>query len=434
MSAVDAWDKADPTLCDARGRESCEACIPAELDTPPSTTHADRERLIVTELERARARREARRRLDAEECGAIALPDLETLRDRLARPVPVTRWRIQGWQPRDARVILAAQFKAGKTTLIGNLLRSLVDGDPWLARDPVEPISGAAVLFDFEMSPAQLDTWLRAQQVRATDRVLPVPMRGRASTFNLLDDGIRARWSERLRGCGATYLVLDCLRPVLDALGLDEHSEAGRFLVAFDALLAEAGIPEACVVHHMGHGAERARGDSRLRDWHDVEWQLVRQKDDPASPRYIKAYGRDVDQPESALAYQADSRRYVITDGSRQDAKAREALPAVLSVLREGELSGRKIKSALKEREIPRDTVEAALKLGVQTGDLAVRDGKQNAKMYCRKWPVSEVSGECPADSARECPGAYISPDTRTLHGSVEAAGNRSDTEGGTPS
>ena len=35
---------------------------------------------------------------------------------------------------------------------------------------------------------------------------------------------------------------------MLDALGLDEHREAGRFLVAFDALLAEAGslMPAWC--------------------------------------------------------------------------------------------------------------------------------------------------------------------------------------------
>jgi hypothetical protein len=68
--------------------------------------------------------------------------------------------------------------------------------------------------------------------------------------------------------------------------------------VAIDELLLEAGIDEALVVHHMGHSGERARGDSRLRDWPDVEWRLMRQDDDPASPRFLTAYGRDIDVPE----------------------------------------------------------------------------------------------------------------------------------------
>jgi hypothetical protein len=80
---------------------------------------------------------------------------------------------------------------------------------------------------------------------------------------------------------------------------LDEHRDAGRFLVALDALLTEAGIPDALVVHHMGHVNERARGDSRMRDWPDVEWRLVRQDENPASARFLSAYGCDVDVPES---------------------------------------------------------------------------------------------------------------------------------------
>jgi hypothetical protein len=43
--------------------------------------------------------------------------------------------------------------------------------------------------------------------------------------------------------------------------GLDEHREAGRFLVAFDELLQEAGVLGALVAHHFGHRAERARGE-----------------------------------------------------------------------------------------------------------------------------------------------------------------------------
>jgi hypothetical protein len=93
---------------------------------------------------------------------------------------------------------------------------------------------------------------------------------------------------------GVQLAVLDCLRPAMDAPALDEHSEAGRFLTAFDELLKEANIPEALVVHHSGHGGERSRGDSRILDWADGIWNLVREnKDDLDSARFISAKGRE---------------------------------------------------------------------------------------------------------------------------------------------
>ena len=62
--------------------------------------------------------------------------------------------------------------------------------------------------------------------------------------MNLLDREIRADWASRLQAVQTEYLILDCLRPVLDALGLDEQREAGRFLVAFDQLLRDEGVPD----------------------------------------------------------------------------------------------------------------------------------------------------------------------------------------------
>ena len=202
-------------------------------------------------------------------------------------------------------MLLVAPAKAGKTTLIASLLRSLIDGDPFLGRAEVAPVDGSVALVDLEMPPLLLDDWLRARRIHGDDRIVPIPLRGVVSTFDLLDHARRREWVAWLRARNVRYLVLDCVRPVLDVLGLEESREAGRFLVAFDALLVEAGIGEACVVHHMGHLNERARGDSRLIDWPDVTWRLLwpRAEDgQEAGARYIAAFGRDVDHPESLLA------------------------------------------------------------------------------------------------------------------------------------
>lgn len=328
------------------------------------------------------SRREARRLVDAQERVGAALPEILTLRERLARPREPVTYRIDGWQPAGTRVVLVAQFKAGKTTLVGNLARVLVDGGLFLGRDLVTPVEGAVGLLDFEMGAAQFDTWLADQKIVNDDRIVVVPLRGAASAFDILNPERRAEWAELLAARGVSYLVLDCLRPVLDALGLDEHKDAGRFLVAFDALLKEAGVPEATVVHHMGHAFERARGDSRIRDWPDVEWRLVRQDEDPAAPRYITAYGRDVDQPEAQLHFDPATRHLALVGGNRADAKARGALGAVLELLAATpDLSKNEIETQLAGA-YSRAAVRKALADGVSSGQIATKPGPKNATLH----------------------------------------------------
>lgn len=208
----------------------------------------------VRQLEfKERARREAKRNIDAEERGATEPPPSKTLRSLLGEPDEPTPWCISDCQPELSRVVLAAQFKAGKTTLVSNCVRSLADGEPFLGVHSITPLAGNIAVLDFEMGKNQLRRWYRDQSIQHDDRVFIVPLRGQAATFNILDKAMRARWARTLADCNVSYLVVDCLRPVMDALGLDEHRDAGTFLVALDALLAEAGIGCCLLVHHMGH-------------------------------------------------------------------------------------------------------------------------------------------------------------------------------------
>jgi hypothetical protein len=160
---------------------------------------------------------------------------------------------------------------------------------------------------------------------------------------------VLTEWAEKLKADGVEFLVLDCLRPVLDALGLDEKTEAGRFLVRFDELLVRADCREAVVVQHMGHvkadsGNERARGDSRLLDWPDVNWKLVRDDlDDPASDRFASAFGRGVEVAEMRLAFNPNLRRLAGVEGSRKESKRKDGDLAlrlrVLKVIRETDMT-----------------------------------------------------------------------------------------------
>jgi hypothetical protein len=354
---------------------------------PPEALAANKERL----KNRERQRREVRRELDAEEYRQLGEPEILTLRERLARPRPAVRYRIAQLQAVGHRVLLAAQFKAGKTTLAANVARSVLDGDAFLDMYDVAAIDGVLVLLDFEMSPTQLDDWYEAQHIVNDDRLLVIPLRGLASAFNIIDRAACSRWAQLLKSRNVQYLILDCLRPVFDALGLNEHTEAGLFLTALDALLREADIPEALVIQHMGHTKERARGDSRLLDWPDVGWTLVRESDDdPASPRFFKAYGRDVDVPETQLTYNESTRRLAVVDadaggGSRADTKVAAALADICAFVASTDTpqSSRNIEDAAKVHGHTRAAIRKALHKAVDSGALLeVPGGKGGGFRY----------------------------------------------------
>ncbi len=423
---IDALQRADAAFFSQYPTVSPPVVPAAATDSPDGY-----EGEVLRRLHSLRVDAEARKRFDVESQPRIELPPVRGLAALLAEPDCETPYRIESLAPVEARVLLSAQFKAGKSTLSGNLIGSLVDGRPFLDHFAVNQRAEHLVLVDDELSPHTLRRWLRDQRIGNVDGVADVvTLRGKVSTFNLLDDRVRGRWARRFRDLGADYLVFDCLRPVLDALGLDENRDAGKFLTAFDALLDEAGIGDALVVQHMGHSGERARGDSRLQDWPDAIWRLVRESDDPASPRYFSAYGRDVDVAETQLGYDPESRRLSVVGGTRQDARqadadtrravradasVHEALSAVVAVLvdaglKRGPAEGlgkNQLKTEVGARfNIGNRRVDEALSRGTADGLLAYRTGARNALIYTLANPCSKCGQpvrESGRDRHREC-------------------------------
>ncbi|WP_066360298.1 AAA family ATPase [Herbidospora mongoliensis] len=371
------------------------------------------ERAVEQELVKVKIREEAQRRARRQRAGTAARPPIITLDEFLSVPDDPVRYRVEGLWPAGGRVMLAAQFKAGKTTLVGNLVRSLVDSTPFLGRHQVEPFAGKVGILDDELDERMIRAWLREQGIENTSAAAVVSLRGRLSTFDILDPVVRSEWATALREAGITIVVLDCLAPILDALGLSEDKEAGRFLVAFDEMLKEAGVSEAVVVHHMGHSGERSRGASRLRDWPDVEWRLVREKSDdgetnPAAPRYFSAYGRDVEIPESLLAFDPVSRRLEIAGGSRKDEKDDRVLEEILDYLTlTPGASGRQITEAFTESPHGRDGVRAALARGVKSKAIRTGLGPRRATLH---WAVEPATQ--PATTAEA--GNFSAPRTES--------------------
>lgn len=371
---LDSFD-GDPGPPDPEGEDHISNATPGG-----EVLYRDR---VDAELEMLRVRDEARRLFTAEQHSAKEpLPEAVALDEFLSQPDLDAVYRIEGLLPTGGRALLAAQYKAGKTTLVGNLLRSLADGTAFLGR--FDTVAASVALIDDEVDERQLRRQLRDQNIVNPAAVKVFSLRGRVSSFDILDTEVRTLWADRLRG--ADILVLDCLRPVLDALGLDENREAGRLLVAFDELLREAGISEAVVVHHMGHSGERSRGDSRLLDWPDVLWKIVRDstEDNPAADRYFSAFGRDVDIREGKLDYTHADRSLLFVDTNRTEAAGHAMLPAITEILsteREG-LSGRQLEDALKARGHPQKAARQAMKIAQRDGLTYTVEGSRNARIH----------------------------------------------------
>lgn len=414
--------------------EEAEALLHSVFDLydAPPTGGSDYERRVAAEVVTLRVREEAARIVRQERTGALERPTLIRLTDFLAVADDQAQYRVDRVWPVGGRAVLAAQYKAGKTTLRNNLVRSLVDGDPFLGEFPVTPFEGTVVLIDNELDDRMLRRWMREQGIKNTDRIYVLPLRGRVGSLDLLDDQVRARFASMIREVQGAVVLFDCLRPVLDALGLSEDKDAGRFLVAFDALLAESGASEAVVIHHMGHSGERSRGDTRLRDWPDVEWQLIREGADGEqladASRFFKAYGRDVDVPEGLLEYDAETRRMSLAGGSRRQTAAERLIPDVLGYLdTHPGVSKRNIEDGLKEYR--RADVRAAIKASASQGLIRTAPGPRNSTLHWVDDPDVQASApSAPAvrrRAADECASAPIegalstTESERLMHGAL---------------
>lgn len=392
-----------------RGRNADPLGVPAPSpSTGDDYDHRDTEiwkQDVEEAVWRLLVRDEARAQHEQRLSAALELPPVAPLTAFLAVEDNDAEFCIDGLLPTGGNAILAAAYKAGKSTFVGNIVRALADGQPVLGKYATEVRD--VVLIDNELDERTLRRWIRDQGITNADRVRVVSLRGKTSTFNILEDATRALWASQLRG--ADLVIFDCLRPVLDALGLDENKDAGRFLVAFDALKAEAGISEGVVVHHMGHGAERSRGDSRILDWPDVTWKIIRSdKDDPSSSRYFSAFGRDVDVAEARLQYDPSTRHLTLEGGSRKDAARDDALPDVIDFLRTvNPLTGVGTKALedalLDQTSHNRASIRAAVKVGKERGHIMIHDGPRGAKEHrlnpltlpaCRTLPTAGQQGQ----------------------------------------
>lgn len=273
-----------------------------------------------------------------------------SLSDFLAEVEDVEKYRVDGMWPSQGRVLLAAQAKSGKTTMVAaNLLTSLVDGGEFLGRFDVEKVTRRVVYLNMEVGTRTMRQWLCDANVLNTDKITVANLRGKASALSLTSLAGRKQFAAWLVDQDAEVVILDPLAPVLASLGLDENSnsEVAQFFGWWSEALMLGGVVDDMVVHHAGHGGERSRGASRLLDEPDAVWTLTKDAETKAAPegdpladmtptRYLSAYGRDVELSAESLIFDRATRGLSLTGLSKSASKIQDELKAMIKIFSDG--------------------------------------------------------------------------------------------------
>lgn len=272
-----------------------------------------------------------------------APPDYEgTWADELDLVDEEIAWQVTDLLQPGMNAMLVAEAKAGKTTLLLNLMRALADKEALFDRFEVRPLADGKRVgwWNAELSEGMARRWAREMNVANTDSLISLHLRGKQ--LPLEAPHVR-RWAIKwLRENDVAVWILD---PLGALCPVEEKDNTGMraWLRALDEIKAAAGVETMVIAHHTGHAeagsdidtrVARARGASALKDWPDVTWTYYRGS--KVTSRYLSALGRDVDVDEFELSYLAGDRRLLWASGnSRRDSKlldmAKEAALALIA-------------------------------------------------------------------------------------------------------
>ena len=277
---------------------------------------------LEAELERQRIRKEATRIIREEEASATYKEPIfvRSLKDELQLPEIEAQWVIRDIFPQGANISITAQYKAGKTTLINDLARSLADEIKFLDYFQEPTHKRRIVIFNYEVSENQYRRWMKDVEIKQSERVTLVHLRG--ERLPIISDRVQRLIISILQDLDCQTWIMDPFaRAFVGSGDENSNSDVGLFLDTLDFIKKQASVDNLVIPMHTGraqeHGIERARGATRLDDWADVRWLLSKTEEG----RFFAADGRDVFLEQQALAYDDASRRLKLGGASAKVAK-----------------------------------------------------------------------------------------------------------------
>ena len=302
-------------------------------DQKPGANGSDTERDKIVRQEKYR--HEARSEIAQDEArAAMTLPETpsdrsldERLRDS-PEPVP---YHIEGLARRRHNVVVAAQYKTGKTSLAVERVRAEVDGLPFLDSFATRRIDGNVGFWNNELEPADIDDYFREVAIANRAKVFVEDCKGfRVPLLNDFGAEFTIKWLNE-REIESWYL--DPWRAVCSWSRVNEYldPEVAPLVEQIDAIKRETGVLSVHINHHCGaRDLTRPRGATTLADWADAIWMYARESE----RRYLSAIGRGVDLAEGIVELDED-RRLLFKEGGRREQTAVEAREELVAYVEE---------------------------------------------------------------------------------------------------
>ena len=313
---------------------------------------------------------------------AAAVPWLTAL-ELAAQTAEEVDWIAEGYAARGSITLLVAAIKAGKSTLVGHLVHSVLRGRPFLGQHTV----AGPVLWITEEGRISMRRLLG--RCRLLDRPDLHVLHARDVTMEW--PALVAAARGKAREVGAVLLVVDTVGRLAGLSG-DSENAAGAAAAAMRPLEAAAGDGLAVVApQHARKGGgepdEAGRGSSAIGGAADIIVQLARcGAAQPRTVREIRSVSRYEETPDQVLVeLDVERHEYKVLGETAHIAQDR-ARTAVLQVLhdraehRESELTSL--------QGISRTTVQRVL-AELETSGRAERLGKPRSKIDPTRWRLA---------------------------------------------
>lgn len=227
--------------------------------------------------------------------------DEGSLAEQFASPIPQAPALVDKLVPGSGVTLFLAQYKAGKTVLMVNLIKAITTGEKFLRQFDTTKVEGGVAMWNMEVHPAQLNGWFESIGLpeEAAKNVYPKHLNGSGMD---LSQEIVADWAvEWLQERDVKVWIIDPMSKLFQG---DENSntEMNAWFRAVREIAKRAGVDSTVIVHHTGHNAGfRGRGasaimgdpDALIAYWHGGEHGAI-----PTGPRYMSGMTRQFGQIE----------------------------------------------------------------------------------------------------------------------------------------
>jgi hypothetical protein len=336
-----------------------------------------------------------------------------TLAELFTSGITPPTWTVDGIHVLGSNSTLTAQYKAGKTTFLMNLMKSVVDGEPFLGEYDSQMIDGNVAFFNYELGDDVFMVWAARMGFIHPERVHILNLRGYRHD---LGDLYVADWTtEWLRERDIRFWLIDPLARAYYG-NENDNTELKLWTDRIDEIKLRSGCPDALVSVHTGRaefedGGERARGATRIDDWTDGRLVLVRSSgtDERFFSRRDVRYGDEIS--ERRLLFNPERWRYTVDHhgGNRRVHRELDDIERLVRTLRdfgatspETAMAKRTLKDSFAGSAGNRQTlVDRAITMGIIGEETRERNSK-----YC--WLIEMDTPWTLSDSADVI---YINPD-----------------------